>query len=155
MRQTEKNILKGLAWGVLICGILTLLLGCKTAKTATTSNNHFCDSTKMMIRDSAENKYVRDSLFFHDSVFVYVSAKNDTTIKETYRFRYVYRDRTLTDTVAVERKDTVIKTVVQERKVTEYKYQTRWYDRICRSVTLAVAFLLIYALLRYLRSRDK
>lgn len=129
------NYIKGLFWGLVACVILSFLFSCKSVEYITIPEYHYADSVQI--------KYVRDSLFFHDSVSVSVSARNDTVIKEVYRLRYAYKDRLVRDTVLVETRDTVPKYIPKETKRVEYKYQTAWYDKICRRFTVVTLLVLI------------
>lgn len=120
----EKRLFSKILGRIGVVGLLLLCLcGCKTKYVAV---------PEWHTRDSVQIKHVRDSLFFHDSVYVSVSARNDTVIKEVYKWRYAYKDRLRTDTVVVSKTDSV--TVVQtvERPL-------KWHDKAARF--LAVAFL--------------
>ncbi len=64
----------------------------------------------------------RDSIRVTDSV--YVREKGDT-VRE-YRWRYVYRDRAVHDTVFVERRDSVAVPYAVERRLTRWE---RWKMR--------------------------
>lgn len=124
----EKRLFSKILGRIGFTGLMLLCMwGCKTKYVAV---------PEWHTRDSVQIKHVRDSLFFHDSVYVSVSARNDTVIKEVYRWRYAYKDRVRTDTVVVARRDSVPYAV--EKKAAEYKYRERWYDGLCRRFTLAV-----------------
>lgn len=114
------------------------LSGCRT-KYVAVPEYHYTDSVQI--------KHIRDSLFFHDSVCVSVSARNDTIVKEVYRWRYAYKDRLVRDTVAVVRRDSV--PYIVEKKVAEYR--TRWYDKICRWVSVLFPLAVFAAWLMYQR----
>jgi len=101
------------------------LSGCKT-KYVAVPEYHFVDSTKMV--------YLHDSVFTHDSVFVSQYVKGDTVYRDKVKTTCLYKDRLRVDTVAVVKRDSV--PCVVEKKVTEYKYRTRWYDKACRVITL-------------------
>jgi len=49
------------------------------------------------VRTEYRDKYLRDSIYLHDSTSVYV---NGDTVRE-YLYRYIYRDRFIHDTVSV------------------------------------------------------
>ena len=55
----------------------------------------------------------RDSIFIHDSVFVRVGG--DTVVRE--RWRTVWRDRAVHDTVRIYAMDTIVKTETVEKTV--------------------------------------
>jgi len=104
----------------------TLLSGCKTKYVAVPEWHY---------RDSVRTQYVRDSVTLRDSVFVAQYVKGDTVYRDKVRTQYLYKHIDRRDTVLVERRDSVPYPV--EKKVTEYKYRTRWYDKVCRVVTPA------------------
>ena len=83
----------GMIWGM-IWGIV-LLTGCKSVKYVPVETVRF-DTTYI-------NKVQRDSVVRYDSV--YVREKGDTVWLE--KFRYVYRDKWRTDTLYVNRTDSV------------------------------------------------
>jgi len=109
--------------------IITLLAGCKT-KYVTVPEWHY--------RDSVRTQYVRDSVTLRDSVFVSQYVKGDTVYRDKVRTTCLYKDRLRVDTVAVVKRDSV--PCVVEKKVTEWKWRTRWYDKACRVVTLVALF---------------
>lgn len=49
------------------------------------------------VRTEYRDKYLRDSLYIHDSTNIYV---NGDTIRE-YLYRYIYRDRFVHDTISI------------------------------------------------------
>jgi len=102
-----------------------LLSGCRTKYVAVPEWHY---------RDSVCTAYVRDSVTLRDSVFVSQYVKGDTVYRDKVRTTCLYKDRLRVDTVAVVKRDSVL--CVVEKKVTEYKYRTRWYDKACRVITL-------------------
>ena len=64
-------------------------------------------------------KVRHDSIYVHDSIFVY--QKGDSVIKTVERYRYLYRDRV--DTLYMSKTDTVTVHDVEYRDKPE-----RWYD---------------------------
>lgn len=64
-------------------------------------------------------KIRKDSIFVRDSV--YVREKGDTVY--LYKYKYVYKDKLTTDTVYVERTDSVEVPVPVERKLSRWE---RW-----------------------------
>lgn len=85
----------------------------------------------------------RDSIYVHDSIFVY--QKGDSVIKTVERYRYLYRDRV--DTVYMSRTDTVTVHDVEYRDKPE-----RWYDtgfrRLGQLCVLALLAWLLWCLLK-------
>lgn len=79
-----------------------------------------------------------DSIYVHDSIFVY--QKGDSVIKTVERWRYLYRDRV--DTLYKSRTDTVTVHDVEYRDKPE-----RWYDTGFRRLgQLCVLVLLAWLL---------
>lgn len=69
-----------------------------------------CSTTRTLVRDGAvHTEYIdrlhesRDSIYLHDSVYIYASG--DTIYRD--RWRYRYRDRLLRDTVYLHKVDSV------------------------------------------------
>ncbi len=56
----------------------------------------------------------RDSIFIHDSIFVYVGG--DTVVRE--RWRTMWRERTIHDTLIERQTDTIVRTETVETTVT-------------------------------------
>lgn len=84
----------------------------------------------------------RDTIYERDSVLVYTQA--DTIYKEKYR--YVYRDRLVTDTLWRERCDTVNTVVEVEKRLSRIE---EWQMDIGRGVMWAVPIILfLYILYR-------
>lgn len=124
----EKRLFSKILGRIGFTGLMLLCMwGCKTKYVAV---------PEWHTRDSVQIKHVRDSLFFHDSVYVNTYVKGDTVFVDKVKQTYVYKDRVRTDTVAVARRDSVPYAV--EKKAAEYKYRERWYDGLCRRFTLAV-----------------
>lgn len=83
------GMILGMIWGIV------LLTGCKSVKYVPVETVRF-DTTYI-------NKVQRDSVVRYDSV--YVREKGDTVWLE--KFRYVYRDKLVRDTLYVNRTDSV------------------------------------------------
>lgn len=82
-------------WLLFVLAVLSLLTGCRQVKYVPVETVRF-DTTYI-------NKVQRDSVVRYDSV--YVREKGDTVWLE--KFRYVYRDKWRTDTLYVNRTDSV------------------------------------------------
>ena len=63
----------------------------------------------------------RDSIHVHDSIFMSLETKADTVVKTKYVQKVVYRDALRTDTMVVERTDTIRIPVPIERKLTRWE----------------------------------
>ena len=75
-------------------------------------------TTTAEARSETRNERVtqdHDSIVIHDSIFVYVGG--DTVVRE--RWRTVWRERTVHDTVIERQTDTIIKTETVEKVVTK------------------------------------
>lgn len=125
--------------------VTMLLLSCKTTKYVTVPDVHY--------RDSLVVRYQHDSIFTHDSVFVNQYTVGDTVYRDRVKVQYLYRYLTRQDTVTVERRDSV--PYIVERKSTEYKYRTHWYDQLCRRFTLAVLIAAAAIIVAWLIKRRK
>lgn len=90
----------------LLVGTLWLVCGCGAVE--------YVPATSTSVDSVYANKWMRDSVYLRDSIYVTVQA--DTVFK--YRDRVYYRDRVVRDTLFVMERDTT--TVVQEveRKLT-------------------------------------
>lgn len=113
---------------MLFLGFVVLLLtGCGT-KYVVVPEYH--------VRDSVVLRWQRDSVYLRDSVYVSLLSHGDTVYVTKCVTKYAYKDRVRTDTVIVERRDSV--PCIVERTQTEWKWRTRWYDKVCRRFTVAV-----------------
>ncbi len=85
----------------------------------------------------------RDSIFIHDSIFVYVGG--DTVVRE--RWRTMWRERMVHDTVIERQMDTIFKTETVEKVVTK----TSEAGKVGWIVALALfSIILIYILIKIL-----
>ena len=91
--------LKGLFWGLLACAVLTLLFGCTTTR--------YVPVPSVSVDSVYVDRWLRDSVYLHDSVFVNQYSKGDTVFVDKVVTRYKYKDRWRHDTVAVVRTDSV------------------------------------------------
>lgn len=91
--------LKGLFWGLLACVVLTLLFGCTTTR--------YVPVPSVSVDSVYVDRFHRDSVYLHDSVFVNQYSKGDTVFVDKVITKYKYKDRWRYDTVAVVRTDSV------------------------------------------------
>lgn len=91
--------LKGLFWGLLACALLTLLFGCRSVK--------YVPVPSVSVDSVYVDRFHRDSVYLHDSVFVSQWVKGDTVFVDKVITKYDYRDKWRYDTVAVVRADSV------------------------------------------------
>lgn len=118
---------------LVITAILTLFCcGCKTRYVAV-PEYHFRDSTKMV--------YQRDSVFLHDSIYINTETKGDTVYRTKSVTKYIYRDKWRTDTMLVEKRDTITRVVPPERDA--QKSDTSWLDYVARCIALLTVGLAV------------
>ncbi len=91
--------IKGFLWGIMICILISLLLGCKSIKYVPVETVR-TDSVYV-------DRYLRDSIYQRDSVFINRWTAGDTVYQDKVVWKYVYRDKVKYDTVAILRSDTV------------------------------------------------
>lgn len=91
--------LKGLFWGLLACAVLTLLFGCTTTR--------YVPMPSVSVDSVYVDRWLRDSVYLHDSVFVNQYSNGDTVFIDKVVTKYKYKDRWRHDTVAVVRADSV------------------------------------------------
>jgi len=120
---------------VIFCAIALLCCACGTTKYVP------IETTKIEFRD----KFVRDSIFCYDSVFV--KEKGDTFIFE--RYRYLYRNKVIKDSIFIN--DTIcvpypVEVVKQVKKpLSSWQSFQVWCGRIALVVVLLV---IVYFVLR-------
>lgn len=91
--------LKGLFWGLVACAVLTLLFGCTTTR--------YVPVPSISVDSVYVDRFHRDSVYLHDSVFVNRWTQGDTVFVDKVVTKYKYKDRWRYDTVAVVRTDSV------------------------------------------------
>ena len=86
---------------VLILGLLSvvLLVGCTTTR--------YMPVPSVSVDSVYVDRFHRDSVYLHDSVFVNQYSKGDTVFVDKVVTKYKYKDRWRYDTVAVVRADSV------------------------------------------------
>ena len=92
--------------------------------------------TEVVYRDRMQ----KDSVFFHDSVFVSEKIKGDTVYIDRFKYRYIYKDKYQTDTLIREVHDTTSVEVKVEKSlswVQKTKINAFWW-----LITALVAALL-------------
>lgn len=112
--------------------LLILLTGCKTTYVPVET-----------VRTEYRDKYLRDSIYLHDSINVY--QKGDTIYKD--RWRYEYRDKIVKDTVNVT--DT-IPVVVEVVKIKEVNKLTWWQETRLKISNILIAITALFLLFKFL-----
>lgn len=105
--------LKCLFEGLLICTLISLLLGCKSTKYI---------PLKTVRTDSVYvDRYLRDSIYQRDSVFINRWTAGDTVYQDKIVYKYIYRDKVKYDTVAILSSDSVRVPYPVERGLTKWE----------------------------------
>lgn len=94
-----KDELTGALWGLAVLIVISLLCGCRTVKYVPVETVR-TDSVYV-------DRFARDSVYLHDSVFVNQWTQGDTVYRDKVVTRYRHKDRWRYDTVAVVRTDSV------------------------------------------------
>lgn len=119
--------------GVLVCILVSLFVGCKSIRyipveTVTTDSIYV-------------DRYLRDSIYQRDSVFVNQWMVGDTVYHDKVIWKYVYRDKVRYDTVSILRSDSVRVPYPVEHKL------TKWEEVRLTVGGWAIAFIIIVILI--------
>ena len=140
--------MKGLFWGLWACLLITLLClalaGCKTVRYVPVETVR-TDSVYV-------DRFHRDSVYLHDSVFVNQYSKGDTLFVDKVVTRYKYKDRWRHDTVAVVRADSVRVPYPIEKDLGWWE-KTRLYSFPVLVAMVAVLAFVIVWLVKKLRKK--
>lgn len=93
------------------------------------------------------HKHTRDSIYVLDSVFVL--ERGDTIVKE--KVKYIYKDKTRTDTLYIEKRDTVRVPVPVERKLSRWEEVYIALGKVCVWVMVAVFIYVGFRLYKVFR----
>lgn len=97
------------AIGIVILAVLALLLsGCKVIKEVPVE--------KIVEKTSYQDRFFRDSIYLRDSIRV--ETKGDTVFRD--RYRYLYRDREIRDTLQVTVIDSIPYPVEVEKELSKW-----------------------------------
>lgn len=142
--------LKGLLWGLAVCGLITLLCGCRTKYVAAPERH-----TEYAVRTDTVYISRKDSVRVLDSVMVERWRQGDTVYISRDRWRY--RDRILADTLLRTRTDTMIRTDTVTLVVTATEPAGTHGERTMRTVLLWVLILsgVAWTAYWYIRGRIK
>lgn len=119
--------------GVLVCILVSLFVGCKSIRyipveTVTTDSIYV-------------DRYLRDSIYQRDSVFVNQWMVGDTVYQDKVIWKYVYRDKVRYDTVSILRSDSVRVPYPVEHQL------TKWEEVRLTVGGWAIAFIIIVILI--------
>lgn len=113
---------------------LLMLAGCKTK---------YIPFPEYHARDSIYMRVQYDSVYHLDSIFIIEKAIGDTIYIEKIRYRYIYRDKSRTDTLFVCRTDSVRVPIPFERRV-EVKVIYWWQKALMIFGVAALLYVLIW-----------
>lgn len=132
----DMDRMKGLLFGLLACALLMLLSGCATTRYVPVPSVNF-DSVYV-------DRWLRDSVYLHDSVFVNLHSRGDTVFVDKVVTKYKYKDRLRYDTVSVVRVDSVQVPYPVEKDLGWWE-KTRLYSF---PVLLSLVAVLVFAIKR-------
>ena len=136
--------MKGLFWGLLACAVLTLLFGCTTTR--------YVPVPSVSVDSVYVDRFHRDSVYLHDSVFVNQYSKGDTVYRDKVVTKYKYKDRWRYDTVAVVRADSVRVPYPVEKDLGWWE-KTRLYSfPVLVAIVAVLAFVVVW-LVKKLRKK--
>lgn len=133
MGSATVDTMKCVLGGVLVCILVSLFVGCKSIRyipveTVTTDSIYV-------------DRYLRDSIYQRDSVFVNQWMVGDTVYQDKVIWKYVYRDKVRYDTVSILRSDSVRVPYPVEHKL------TKWEEVRLTVGGWAIAFIIIVILI--------
>lgn len=133
LKVIDMDSLKIFLCGIIVCILISLLTGCKSVqyvpvKTVTTDSIYV-------------DRYLRDSIYQRDSVFVNQWMVGDTVYQDKVIWKYVYRDKVRYDTVSILRSDSVRVPYPVEHKL------TKWEEVRLTVGGWAIAFIIIVILI--------
>lgn len=100
-------------WGLPICLLITIIAGCRSVKYVPVESVR-TDSVYV-------DRYLRDSIYQRDSVFVNKWTVGDTVYQDKVVYKYVYQDRVRYDTISIMRSDTVSVPYSVERELGKWE----------------------------------
>ena len=131
---------------VLILGLLSvvLLVGCTTTR--------YVPVPSVSVDSVYVDRFHRDSVYLHDSVFVNQYSKGDTVFVDKVVTKYKYNDRWRYDTVAVVRTDSVQVPYPVEKDLGWWE-KTRLYSFPVLVAMIAVLAFVVVWLVKKLRKK--
>lgn len=113
MEEWIKDTLKGLLLGLLACAAMQLLWGCRSVE--------YVPVPSVSVDSVYVDRWMRDSVYLHDSVSVNQWMKGDTVFVDKVVTKYKYKDRWRYDTVSVLRADTVSVPYPVEKQLSKFE----------------------------------
>ena len=131
---------------VLILGLLSVVVfaGCTTTR--------YVPVPSVSVDSVYVDRWLRDSVYLHDSVFVNQYSKGDTLFVDKVVTKYKYKDRWRQDTVAVVRADSVQVPYPIEKDLGWWE-KTRLYSFPVLVAMVAVLAFVIVWLVKKLRKK--
>lgn len=144
MDDKLKDGLTGALWGLAVLIVISLLCGCKTVRYVPVETVR-TDSVYV-------DRFARDSVYLHDSVFVNRWTQGDTVFVDKVVTKYKYKDRWRFDTVAVTRVDSVQVPYPVEKELSWWE-ETRMHSfPILVAIVAVLAFIVVW-LVKKLRKK--
>lgn len=131
---------------VLILGLLSVVLfaGCTTTR--------YVSVPSVSIDSVYVDRWLRDSIYLHDSVYVNQRVKGDTVFVDKVVAKYKYKDRWRYDTVSVVRVDSVRVPYPVEKDLGWWE-KTRMYSFPVLVAMVAVLAFVVVWLVKKLRKK--
>lgn len=144
MDKKLKDELTGALWGLAVLIVISLLCGCRTVK--------YVPVPSVSVDSVYVDRFHRDSVYLHDSVFVNQYSKGDTVYVDKVVTKYKYKDRWRQDTVAVVRADSVQVPYPVEKDLGWWE-KTRLYSFPVLVAMVAVLAFIVVWLVKKLRKK--
>ena len=144
MDKKLKDEITGALWGLAVLIVISLLCGCRTVK--------YVPVPSVSVDSVYVDRFHRDSVYLHDSVFVNQWKKGDTVFIDKMVTKYKYRDRWRYDTVAIVRVDSVQVPYPVEKDLGWWE-KTRLYSFPVLVAMVAVLAFIVVWLVKKLRKK--
>ena len=103
-------------------------------------------------RIDSRDRFVRDSLYIHDSVFVKEKVKGDTVFLDRFVYRYIYKDKVRTDTVLREVRDTTLLEVKIEKPLSAWQsFKIRGFRYLFAALIAALLWIFRKPLIKLIK----
>jgi len=127
----------------ILCGIITLLMGCKTKERVVTVVEFRTDTVW-------QSRMMRDSIYVKDSTYQHEYTRGDTVFVEVTRWNRVVRDVTKTDTTYISKTDSVPVPYPVEKKVPA---ELSWWQKLRMGIgsicLVAILIVVIAVVVKY------
>ena len=125
--------------GLAICGLISLLTGCSP---------RIIEHNTVRTDTCYVQKFLRDSIYINDSIYVKEQVSGDTVIITTDRWHTRWRERIMRDTAYVSQRDTVIITKTQEvsKSLSSWQCFQIWAGRLALIAIALTLLILVFRL---------